>query len=53
MVYVIVAFGVPVKVTVADVPEQIVWSAEIDAVGTGKILIVTVEDTAAHTPVTE
>ena len=41
-VYVTTAFGVPVKVTVADCPEQIVVFAEIVAVGSGNTVTVTV-----------
>jgi hypothetical protein len=39
-----VAFGVPVKVTVALPPEQIVALAEIVTVGKGKTVIVTEPD---------
>ena len=41
-VYVTIAFGVPVKVTVAKPPEQIVAFADIVAVGGGITVIVTV-----------
>ena len=41
-VYVTVAFGVPVKVTVAELPEQTEVSlAEIETVGGGTTVIVT------------
>jgi hypothetical protein len=40
-VKVTVAFGVPVNVTDAVCPEQIVWLAAIVAVGTGRIAMVT------------
>lgn len=36
------AFGVPVKVTVADCPAQIVWSEAMETVDVGKTVIVTV-----------
>ena len=41
-VYVTKAFGVPVNVTVADWPAQIVWFAEIEAVGSGTTVITAV-----------
>jgi hypothetical protein len=40
-VYVTVAFGVPVKVTVAAPPEQIVAFAAIDTIGSGRTVMVT------------
>lgn len=40
-VYVTVAFAVPVIVTEALVPEQIVWFGVIDAIGSGRTVIVT------------
>ena len=42
MLYVTVAFGVPVKVTVADCPGQIVVLAEMVTVGGGMTVITTV-----------
>ena len=44
ILYVTVAFGVPVKVTVALCPEQIVVLAEIATVGGCTTLIVIVDD---------
>ena len=49
-VYVTVAFGVPVKVTVALLPEQIVVLAATATVGDGNIVMVTVDELAAQKP---
>ena len=45
MLYVTVAFGVPVKVTVAPEPEQMVVFAAIDTTGSGKIVMVILPET--------
>lgn len=44
-VYVTIEFGVPVKVTVADCPEQIVWLDAMLAVGRSKTVITTEPET--------
>jgi hypothetical protein len=45
-----VAPGVPLKVTVALLPEQTVALPETEAVGSGNIVMVTVDDAGAHGP---